>query len=57
MNKLFIIILFLGAYFGFILPFMLSHKSNELPILGIVSLLYLLFKGFNRLIKEKNERS
>ena len=52
MNKNFLIVLLLITYFGFILPFMFSHKSNELPILGVISLLYILFKVFNVIKKE-----
>ena len=37
-NRVFMYIVLAIGYLGFVLPFLISHRSDELPIIGAASL-------------------
>lgn len=56
-TKIFFSVLVLAVLFGFVLPYLISSRSNEMPLLGgaiIITLAYLLGKYITKIFnKEK----
>lgn len=55
-NKIFLHVVLAIVYFGFVLPFLMSHKSIELPIIGAASLVGVLYYSVRELVTYLNRK-
>lgn len=54
-NKIFFSVIGLIGLGGFILPYLLSHKSIELPLLGVGIIIAVLYKAGQIIIQQLNK--